>query len=156
VEWGLSELATHPNIILLGDCHAKRLPIFSFLIRHPETGRFLHYNYVCSLLNDLFGIQTRGGCMCAGPYAQDLLGIDEQLALKIESLLLEDSRLNRVHLRRYHECSGNEILRPGLVRFNLPYFIPNDTISFILQAIQLVADNGWKLLPQVSLSCYHI
>jgi tRNA(Ile)-lysidine synthase TilS/MesJ len=148
VEWGLSELATHPNIILLGDCHAKRLPIFSFLIRHPETGRFLHYNYVCSLLNDLFGIQTRGGCMCAGPYAQDLLGIDEQLALKIESLLLEDSRLNRVHLRRYHECSGNEILRPGLVRFNLPYFIPNDTISFILQAIQLVADNGWKLLPQ--------
>jgi hypothetical protein len=29
-----------------------------------------------ALLNDLFGIQSRGGCSCAGPYGHRLLGID--------------------------------------------------------------------------------
>ena len=47
-----------------------RLPIFSFLIRHELTGLYLHHNFVCTLLNELFGIQVRGGCSCAGPYAQ--------------------------------------------------------------------------------------
>ena len=51
----------------------KHLPIFSFLIKCGE--RFLHYNFVCALLNDIFGIQSRGGCQCAGPYAQRLLGM---------------------------------------------------------------------------------
>ncbi len=46
----------------------ERVPIFSFLVR--RGGRFLHYNFVGALLNDLFGIQTRGGCQCAGPYSQ--------------------------------------------------------------------------------------
>ncbi len=50
-----------------------RLPIVSFMIRHG-CYRFLHYNFVAALLNDLFGIQSRGGCACAGPYAQQLLG----------------------------------------------------------------------------------
>ncbi|XP_062513772.1 uncharacterized protein LOC134189497 isoform X2 [Corticium candelabrum] len=147
VKSAMSVLASHPNITVLGDSPAKRLPIFSFLINHRETGRFLHYNYVCALLNDMFGIQTRGGCMCAGPYAQDLLGIDEELALKIESLLLEDGRLDRIHLRRYREYSDKEILRPGVVRLNLPYFMDENTVSFVLQAVVLVADHGWQMLP---------
>lgn len=50
----------------------SRLPIFSFLIHHPDSGLFLHHNFVCVLLNDLFGIQARGGCACAGPYGQVL------------------------------------------------------------------------------------
>ena len=58
------------NLVLLGSTSAPRLPIFSFLVRHPIAGVFLHHNYVCALLNDLFGIQARGGCACAGPYAQ--------------------------------------------------------------------------------------
>jgi hypothetical protein len=54
-----------PNVIILGsaneeDTNNDHLPIFSFLIKCGE--RFLHYNYVCALLNDLFGIQSRGGC----------------------------------------------------------------------------------------------
>ena len=36
----------------------------------------LHHNFVVALLNDLFGIQSRGGCSCAGPYGHRLLGID--------------------------------------------------------------------------------
>ena len=27
---------------------------------------WLHHNFVCQLLNDLFGVQVRGGCQCAG------------------------------------------------------------------------------------------
>ena len=55
---------------ILGSHELQRLPIFSFLIKHQETDLYLHYNFVTTLLNDLFGIQTRGGCACAGPYAQ--------------------------------------------------------------------------------------
>ena len=58
------------ELIVVGPHSIPRLPVFSFLIWHPATGRFLHHNYVCTLLNDLFGVQVRGGCSCAGPYAQ--------------------------------------------------------------------------------------
>ncbi|CAH3196907.1 unnamed protein product [Porites evermanni] len=136
------------NLVLLGNTAVARLPIFSFLIRHPISGLFLHHNFVCALLNDLFGIQARGGCACAGPYAQNLLGINEELAREIENLILEDSRLDRVHLRRYHEYSEREILRPGFVRLNLPYFMSDDSVEFVIKAVKMVAEHGWKLLPQ--------
>lgn len=58
-----------PNLVLLGNQTVQKLPIFSFKIYHPQTGRFLHHNFVSTLLNDVFGIQARGGCACAGPYA---------------------------------------------------------------------------------------
>ena len=65
-EWkSLNEL-----VVLGPDQSVSRLPIFSFLVRHPASGLFLHHNFVCALLNDLFGIQARGGCACAGPYGQ--------------------------------------------------------------------------------------
>lgn len=58
------------NLVLLGNAGNKNsLPVFSFLIYNPQAGRFLHHNFVASLLNDLYGIQARGGCACAGPYA---------------------------------------------------------------------------------------
>lgn len=136
------------DLVLLGNTAVSRLPIFSFVIRHPISGVLLHHNYVCALLNDLFGIQARGGCACAGPYAQNLLGINEALAKEIENLLLEDSRLDRVHLRRYNEYSEREILRPGFVRLNLPYFMSEDAVDFVLKAVKMVAEHGWKLLPQ--------
>ncbi len=54
------------------------LKIISFLVRHGE--RFLHWNFVAVLLNDLFGIQARGGCACAGPYGHRLLNISPAAA----------------------------------------------------------------------------
>ncbi|XP_072040662.1 uncharacterized protein [Amphiura filiformis] len=140
--------SSSPNLILLGNTSVPRLPIFSFLIRHPVTGQFLHHNFVCAVLNDVFGIQTRGGCACAGPYAQYLLGMDQTLAKRIETMLLEDHRLDRVHLRRYHEYSEREILRPGFTRLNLPYFMEEECVDFVLSAVAMVAEHGWKLLPQ--------
>lgn len=80
-----------PEIILLGNGSRKikRLAVFSFMVKHPRA-MFLHHNFVCSILNDIFGIQARGGCACAGPYAHDLLGIDEELTDEYENALVED------------------------------------------------------------------
>ena len=66
----IDRLRKIPNLELLLPTDANRLPIFSFMIRVPESELYLHYNFISALLNDVFGIQTRGGCVCAGPYAQ--------------------------------------------------------------------------------------
>jgi len=65
------------NLIILGSQTAPRLPIFSFIIYIPGVSRYLHHNLVCRLFNDLFGIQVRSGCACAGPYALDLLNVND-------------------------------------------------------------------------------
>ena len=62
-----------PGIEVLGSRTAARLAVISFRIRHGA--RYLHHNFVVALLNDLFGIQARGGCSCAGPYGHRLLAI---------------------------------------------------------------------------------
>ena len=73
VRQALASFRCNPNIRVLGNPEADRLSIVSFMIRHGA--RYLHYNYVIALLNDLFGIQARGGCSCAGPYGGTLLGV---------------------------------------------------------------------------------
>lgn len=50
-----------PNLSILGSAQAARLPIISFMIHEPQSGRFLHWSFVTALLNDLFGVQCRGG-----------------------------------------------------------------------------------------------
>jgi selenocysteine lyase/cysteine desulfurase len=65
------------SLIILGSKTAGRLPIFSFIIYIPGVSRYLHHNLVCRLFNDLFGIQVRSGCACAGPYALDLLNVND-------------------------------------------------------------------------------
>jgi selenocysteine lyase/cysteine desulfurase len=124
----------HPNIEILGSHSLDRLSIVSFVVRHPGPGgsrRYLHHNYVVALLNDLFGIQSRGGCSCAGPYGHRLLGID-----------LERSREFEREIGR-----GCEGIKPGWVRVNFNYFISESVFDFILGAVELVASDGWRLLP---------
>ena len=117
-----------------------RLPIVSFLVRAPAfdagdgagpTSRFLHHSFVCAVLNDVFGIQARGGCACAGPYAHALLGIDESASAYIEAHLLDKA----------------EVLRPGFARVSLPYFASAHEIEYVARAIHAVADHAWRLLP---------
>jgi selenocysteine lyase/cysteine desulfurase/tRNA(Ile)-lysidine synthase TilS/MesJ len=120
-----------PNLVLLGrraGAVDKHLPIFSFLIRHAR--RFLHHNFVCALLNDLFGVQARGGCMCAGPFSQELLGISPLANKQIEAALLDK----------------HEVLRPGYTRLSLPYWMDSLEIEHVLKAIEFVAANGFKFL----------
>ncbi|XP_065345604.1 uncharacterized protein LOC135943120 isoform X2 [Cloeon dipterum] len=150
----LAHIKTVPELLLLGPLNhscKQRLAVFSFMVRHPR-GTFLHHNFVCTILNDVFGIQARGGCACAGPYAQDLLGINENLAKEYEDILLEDGRLDRTHLRRHEEHSNFEMLRPGFSRISLPYFMSDEEVAFVLEALKMVALEGWKLLPQYILN----
>ena len=62
----LAAWSRNPNIEILGNTTSERLPIVSLGVRH--RGRLLHHNFVVALLSDLFGIQARSGCFCAGPY----------------------------------------------------------------------------------------
>ena len=133
LERALDSLRQNQAIILLSNYTEPSLPIISFVIQHA-SGRMLHYNFVCSLLNDLFGIQLRGGCMCAGPFVERLLGMSQELAETYERILVEDD--------------DSEILRPGFSRFNLHYTMSDETVGFILRAVNWVATNGWKLLPE--------
>jgi len=119
----------NPDIEILGNRTARRLSIVSFVVRHE--GRYLHHNYVVALLNDLFGIQARGGCSCAGPYGHRLLGID-----------LDRSREFEREIAR-----GCEGIKPGWVRVNFNYFISEAVFEYILDAMHLVATDGWRLLP---------
>ncbi|XP_078577250.1 cysteine desulfurase-like [Branchiostoma floridae x Branchiostoma japonicum] len=137
-----------PNLILVGSHRAKRVPIFSFLIRHAQSGLLLHHNYVCTLLNDVFGIQARGGCACAGPYIQDLLGLSDEMTSMIESLLLGKKPESDSSDISVGEATSREILRPGVARLNLIYFADDECIDFVLKAVAMVAEHGWKLLPQ--------
>ncbi len=120
----------HPAIEILGNLDAERLSIVSFVIHRP-SGRYLHHNFVVALLNDLFGIQSRGGCSCAGPYGHRLLGID-----------LEHSHAFGREIS--HGCEG---IKPGWVRVNFNYFVAETVVDYIITAVGMVADDGWKLLP---------
>jgi len=126
--------AENPNIEVLGNPLADRLSIVSFVVRAPEhlgAGRHLHHNYVVALLNDLFGIQARGGCSCAGPYGHRLLGIDSQMSAFLEGEI----------------AAGCEVIKPGWVRINFNYFIPEEEFTYLVDAVHLVANLGWRLLP---------
>ncbi len=119
----------HPNIRVLGNKTAWRLSLVSFMVRHGA--RYLHHNFVVALLNDLFGIQARGGCSCAGPYGHRLLGIDLETSREFEREILQG-------------CEG---IKPGWVRVNFNYFLAQDVFDFLLDAVAFVAEHGWKLLP---------
>ena len=83
-----------------------------------------------ALLNDLFGIQSRGGCSCAGPYGHRLLGID----------------LERSHEFEREITGGCEGIKPGWVRINFNYFVSDAVVDYLIEAVRLVARDGWKLL----------
>ncbi len=121
--------SAHPQLQILGNPKAWRLSIVSFVVRHGE--RYLHHEFVVALLNDLFGIQSRGGCSCAGPYGHRLLGIDLDRSAEFEREIVRG-------------CEG---IKPGWVRLNFNYFISEGTFEFLLDAVAFVADHGWKLLP---------
>lgn len=134
----MQRLAACKNIEVLGSADAERLPIFSLRFYHGQgagsggAGRQeLHYGFVVSLLNDLFGIQVRGGCSCAGPYAHTLLGMEMEFSKQIEAAV----------------TCGVGVLRPGWVRLNFNYFISEQEFEYLLAALELVAEHGWRLLP---------
>lgn len=124
-----NELSTISNLFILGPKdQMDKIPILSFAIKFSE--KLFHYNFICSLLNDLFGIQSRGGCACASTYGQKCLGLNEQKLSELEKIV----------------CNGQEIFRPGYTRVNFPYFYEKSMIDYILYAIKFVAKYAYLFL----------
>jgi selenocysteine lyase/cysteine desulfurase len=98
----------------------ERIPIFSFRIKH------LHYNLIVVLLNDLFGIQSRGGISCCSMYAQKILDIDDKKKESIYKSIIENKGVPSYY---------------GWCRITFHYSMPKYTIDYIISAIEYIAKN---------------
>ena len=125
--------AAVPGIEVLGPAKADRFGVFALNIRH--SARHLHHNFVVALLNDLFGIQARGGCSCAGPYGHALLGIDDARAAAHEAAVQR----------------GLSVMRPGWARLGFNFFFDDATVDYIIAAVAFVARHGAAFLPRYRL-----
>jgi selenocysteine lyase/cysteine desulfurase len=103
----------------------RRIGIISFNLRDPG-GKYLHPKFVTTLLNDLFGIQSRAGCSCAGPYGHRLLDID-----------FERSEQYRKWIGK-----GYSGIKPGWCRVSMHYVMDDLEADYIIDAIEFVADRG--------------
>ena len=108
-----------PNINVLANDSRDRLPIFSFYIEG------LHYNLAVQILNDRFGIQTRGGCSCAGTYGHLLLNVGKTKSKHITKNIDE----------------GNLSLKPGWIRLSLHPTMLNKEVMYVMNSISALAQN---------------
>ena len=114
----------NPALTLLGVERAQRLPIFSFLV-HDKNGKAVHQQLFTRMLSDIYGIQARGGCACAGPYAHRLLGIDRAASQSLHDALR----------------AGEEMLKPGWVRLNFSYLMSDEKARYIIDSVTELAAN---------------
>ncbi|HEX8269159.1 MAG TPA: aminotransferase class V-fold PLP-dependent enzyme [Flavobacterium sp.] len=114
-----SELHHVPNITILAGQHQNRLGVISFYVTD------LHFNLGVKILNDRFGIQTRGGCSCAGTYGHYLLHVDQE----------------KSHLLTCEISSGNLIQKPGWIRMSIHPTTTNDEVRFVCESIKSLAAN---------------
>jgi selenocysteine lyase/cysteine desulfurase len=121
---------SNPAIEVLGDLRGDRLPIISFAVRPPGYRR-LHHGFVVALLSDLFGVQCRGGCSCAGPYGHRLLGIDDARAREFAA----------------QAVAGFLGVKPGWTRVSLSFAMSDTVVDYVIDAVHLVALHGVRLLP---------
>ncbi|WP_296636590.1 aminotransferase class V-fold PLP-dependent enzyme [Polaribacter sp.] len=106
------------GVRILAPNHKKRLSIFSFYFEK------YHFNLVVKLLNDRFGIQTRGGCSCAGTYGHFLLNVNQETSNKIKNQILEG-------------CSTE---KPGWVRLSLHPTITTKALTFICDSLKELSE----------------
>jgi selenocysteine lyase/cysteine desulfurase len=112
------------NLEILAGHLKKRLAVISFVVKDAP------YNLVVKILNDRFGIQTRGGCSCAGTYGHALLGVSKQRSQEIRNGIL----------------SGDLSSKPGWIRLSVHPTMTDYEINFIIDAIEMTAKNlpRWK------------
>lgn len=125
VEYVFSELGDVSIIKILAGQHHNRLGVISFFVEN------LHFNLGVKLLNDRFGIQTRGGCSCAGTYGHFLLHVDQETSNKL---------IDEISL-------GDLIRKPGWIRMSIHPTTTNAEIQFVCNAIKDLANNHqeWAL-----------
>ncbi|MDG4830582.1 aminotransferase class V-fold PLP-dependent enzyme [Solwaraspora sp. WMMD1047] len=120
----------NPAIEILGDLDKDRLPIVSFLVRRPD-GKLVHHHLVVALLNDLFGIQSRGGCSCASSYGHELLHITQEQSRRYADLV----------------AVGRLGARPGWTRVTFGFDLSEEATDYLIAAVDLVATHGWRMVP---------
>ncbi len=126
----MSRFSDDPRIEIYGpEDPARRINIIPFNIRHQD--RILHPKFVTRLFSDLFGIQTRAGCSCAGPYGHKVLGISDERSQE---------------LIRYLQQCGYYGLKPGWVRLNLHYAFSEEEVDYLLDATEFIIVHGARFL----------
>ena len=123
VEYVFEKLKNMDKVHLLADNISNRLGIFSFFIED------LHYNLAVKLLNDHFGIQTRGGCSCAGTYGHYLLHLSPQRSKALKSSIKKGDLSNK----------------PGWVRISFHPAMSNKQISYVIESLETMIKNSHKL-----------
>lgn len=125
VNYVFDSLQNVSNIKILAGQHQERLGVISFFIDD------LHFNLGVKLLNDRFGIQTRGGCSCAGTYGHFLLHVDQETSHKL---------VNEISL-------GDLIRKPGWIRMSIHPTTTSAEIEYVCNAIKSLAENHkeWAL-----------
>lgn len=107
------------NLHILAGQHTDRLGVVSFYIDN------LHYNLGVKLLNDRFGVQTRGGCSCAGTYGHYLLHVD----------------YNTSHALTQEISLGELTRKPGWIRMSIHPTTTNEEVMYVCKSIKLLAEN---------------
>jgi len=126
-----NRLKKNPNIEILGPQDAAgRISIMSFNVKSNKT--YLHHKLVTKLLNDLFGIQSRGGCACAGPYGHKLLNVDGDMSLRYRDVVI----------------NGYNSLKPGWVRVNFHYVMLESEVDYICSALEFLGKYGYLFINE--------
>ncbi len=115
----MGQLINNPQVKMLEANITERLSIVSFYIPN------VHYNLVVRLLNDKFGIQTRGGCSCAGTYGHILLNVDHDTSRKITEQI----------------DAGDYCEKPGWVRASFHPTTTNQEAQYVVDAINAITEN---------------
>jgi len=120
----MGELSKNEQVKMLEPSITSRLAIISFYITN------VHYNLVVRLLNDKFGIQTRGGCSCAGTYGHILLNVDHGTSQQITQQI----------------DAGDYCEKPGWIRASFHPTTTDAEAKFVVDAINelTVNINEWS------------
>ena len=125
----LKKWKKNKNLEIFRSNISNGLPIISFRVKH-ENGGYIHHQLFTRLLSDVNGVQARGGCACAGPYAHKLLGLRQKQSFEIENLIK----------------NGQEIEKPGWIRLNFSVLMTDSKVDRLINAVDRLASMAFKYI----------
>jgi len=120
--------SANDRLQILGANYRDCAPIVSFRIRDGRGGH-VHHQLFTKMLTDLHGVQARGGCACAGPYAHRLLGISEEESERIFADI----------------NAGHELNKPGWVRLNFSWLQTDEEADHVIAIVDELAKAAIEL-----------
>jgi selenocysteine lyase/cysteine desulfurase len=108
-----------PEVKILANNERDRLGVISFYV--PG----IHYNLLVQLLNDLYGVQVRGGCACAGTYGHFLLEVSAERSSEITE---------QINL-------GDLSEKPGWVRWSLHPTMTDTEVALFIDGLKDIIAN---------------